>query len=269
MQLMQNDCPLCGSQNRDAPSLGYSRDGWQLKQCARCEMVYLENPPRPEALEDELAWEKTFAEESVARRRRHPLLHALSRAPKALLQGATRRDKLMSLVTGYIAPGTVLDVGCAGGHTLAKLPAAYVPFGIEISHELSQQAARAFAPRGGRVVQADALAGLDTLPRAEFSGVIMTSFLEHDIHARTTLAKAKQVMRAGARLIVKVPNYASWNRTLRREAWCGFRFPDHVNYFTPKTLRQLMQDAGFKVIRFGISDRMPTSDTMWLVAELD
>ena len=74
-------------------------------------------------------------------------------------------------------------------------------------------------------------------------------------------------MRDGARLIVKVPNFASWNRRLRGDAWCGFRFPDHVNYFTPETLTLLLRETGFRVARFGVFDRLPTSDTMWLVAE--
>lgn len=266
MTLLHVACPLCGADNASTPVLPASRDQWQLKQCARCGMVYLENPPEPEALEEEIAWEKTFAEESATRRQRNPLLHKLGRAPKALVQGVTKRDKLVALVTEFFEPGPVLDVGCAGGHTLLKLPAQYIPFGIEISHELSQRASALFAPRGGRVVQADALTGLQVLPRGEFSGVIMTSFLEHDIHARTTLEETRRVMRSGARLIAKVPNYDSWNRALRGTRWCGFRFPDHVNYFTPETLLKLLHETGFKPVRFGLGDRMPTSDTMWVVA---
>jgi hypothetical protein len=95
----------------------------------------------------------------------------------------------------------------------------------------------------------------------------MTSFLEHDINARDTLLAVKRVMRPDAKLVVKVPNYASWNRSIRAGRWCGFRFPDHVNYFTPTLLKRLLVETGFRVVRFGWLDRMPTSDTMWLIAE--
>ena len=229
-------------------------------------MVYLENPPAYEELEEDLAWEKTFVTEQGERRKRSPFLYALGRAPKAALQRLTKRNKLMRLVGEYIKSGNILDVGCAGGHTLAELPNTYTPFGIEISAELSSVAAAAFEPRGGRVVRADALRGLKEFPDAYFSGVIMTSFLEHDAMAKETLIATGRVMRYGARLIIKVPNYASWNRHIRGNRWCGFRFPDHVNYFTPATAERMLKDAGFRLSTPSLSDRMPTSDNMWLVA---
>ena len=54
-------CPLCGTDNvRVKPSV-YSRDQWIIKMCARCDFVYLENPPSYEELEETYAWEKTLA----------------------------------------------------------------------------------------------------------------------------------------------------------------------------------------------------------------
>jgi len=63
-----------------------------------------------------------------------------------------------------------------------------------------------------------------------------------------------------------VPNYACWNRRLQGAGWPGFRFPEHVNYFTPTTIRQLIDRAGLQVARFNLLDRLPTSDNLWLVA---
>lgn len=260
------ECPVCGADNRNAPVLSYSRVPWEIKQCKACRMVYLENPPASEALQGELAWEKTFEIESNERRKRSLLFYLAGRAPKAAIQRVTRRNKLLDFVKKNIKPGPILDIGCAGGHTLNSLPEMYIPFGIEISHELSQRAAAAFGPRGGTAIQSDALSGLAQMPPDEFSGIIMTSFLEHDTQAKETLIAVRRVMREDARLIVKVPNYASWNRRIRGSRWCGFRFPDHVNYFTPDTLTRMLAKAGLGIVRFGLVDRLPTSDNMWLIA---
>ena len=65
-------------------------------------------------------------------------------------------------------------------------------------------------------------------------------------------------------VILKVPNYACWNRKLRGKKWCGYRFPDHVNYFTPETLRILAETADFRV-RQTLWDRLPLSDNMYAV----
>jgi hypothetical protein len=31
--------------------------------------------------------------------------------------------------------------------------------------------------------------------------------------------------------------------------WCGFRFPDHVNYFSGRSLRALAESVGFRYVR--------------------
>lgn len=265
--LERSACPVCGQPNEGQKSSAYAPLPWVLTQCARCSMVYLLNPPAAAALEEDMAWEKTFAVESKRRRARNPLLYKLGRMPKAAAQALFKRDKLLSTVMHYVAPGPILDVGCAGGHTLLAFPDQYTPCGVEISKELARVAAERFEPRGGFVVQGDASTAMQQLPRNYFNGVIMSSYLEHEPRALEVLRAARGVMRISARLIIKVPNYASWNRSLRGARWCGFRFPDHVNYFTPATLVRIVKEAGFRVCRFGLADHMPSSDNMWMVAE--
>lgn len=261
-------CPLCGQENADTPDLADSQPPWQLKQCSACGMVYLQNALSYQALEEDFAWERTFSAETHTRRSKHPLLRTLGRLPKHVMQQLTRRDKLLQLARRYFAPGPVLDVGCAGGHTLAHFPAHYIPYGIEISHELSQIAASRFVPRGGRVIQSDALNAMAQLQPGTFTGIIMTSFLEHELNPAQVLHAAAPLLQAGGSLILKVPNYASWNRHIRGTSWSGYRFPDHVNYFTPNhLLRLLTGEKQYTVRQFGLRDHPPTSDSMWLVAQ--
>ncbi len=35
---------------------------------------------------------------------------------------------------------------------------------------------------------------------------------------------------------------------------------------TPKTIKQIIIDTGYEIVRFNIWDRFPTSDNMWLIA---
>jgi SAM-dependent methyltransferase len=123
------------------------------------------------------------------------------------------------------------------------------------------------APRGGRVVQADALSGMKQFEAGFFTGVLMNSYLEHEVNPRAALESARGLMRPNARLIVKVPNFGSFNRVVRGARWCGFRHPDHVNYFVPELLGRLLRDSGFRVLRAGVAEHLPTSDNMWALAE--
>jgi hypothetical protein len=61
---------------------------------------------------------------------------------------------------------------------------------------------------------------------------------------------------------VKTPNFASLNRRAMGMRWSGFRFPDHVNYFTPATLSEIARRTGFRA-QYGWGDRNPTSDSLW------
>ena len=260
-------CPICGRDNQPQPLLAYSLPPWELKRCLGCGLVHLVNPPAYASLEDEFAWENTWAKEDEKRRLRNPALYHLGRGLQAIPRRLFRRDKLGAWIRRFVAPGPVLDVGCGGGVVLAALPAHFIPFGIEVSKRLAQVAQSRFAPRGGRVLQGDALSVMQQFAAESFSGVIMSSYLEHEVDPRRALVSARALMRPQARLIVKVPNFGSWNRLVRRTRWCGFRYPDHVNYFTPPLLARLLRESGFRIVRFGLADCFPTSDNMWAVAE--
>ena len=265
--LLLRRCPICSLDNRSQPVHPYSEPPWELKQCAGCGLVYLENAPAYQKLETEFAWEKSWKEEDARRQRRSPILYYLSHALQSIPRELFHRDKLMSWVRRYIAPGQILDIGCAGGHTLLKLPDQYIPFGVEVSKELASIARARFSARGGDAIQGDAISSLPRFPAESFSGVLMTSYLEHELDPGTVLKHVARIMRPGARAIIKVPNFASWNRIVRGRRWCGVRHPDHVNYFTPALLDRLLGAGALRVLRFGPFDRFPTSDSMWLVAE--
>lgn len=177
-----------------------------------------------------------------------------------------KRNKLMALVRRYFAPGPILDVGCGSGRRTLELGDRFVPCGIEISRHLAAEAHRLFSSRGGTVVHGDGPSGLKQFPDNYFSGGIMCSYLEHELHPRRALRGAFQVLKPGGRLIIKVPNFGSINRRLRQARWCGIRLPDHVNYFTPASLRRLVEEAGLCIVQFNLLDHLPTSDNMWLVA---
>ena len=76
-------------------------------------------------------------------------------------------------------------------------------------------------------------------PDRYFTGILLRSFLEHE---SATEGAARRNARAccaddGA-IYVRVPNYGSLNRRMLGAKWCGFRYPDHVNYFTTTVARR-------------------------------
>jgi len=171
------------------------------------------------------------------------------------------------LVKQYARPGRVIDLGCAGGDQLEGLDERFVPFGIEISAQDAQKGDALFKKRGGHVVNAPGLLGLQLFPDNYFSGATLRSYLEHELKPKEVLLELFRCMEKNGIAVVKVPNYASVNRMVRGSHWCGFRFPDHLNYFTPTSLKRMVLDCDFRIRRFNLIDRLPTSDNMWMIIE--
>jgi len=260
-------CPLCGQDNRRLPRSRFSRDGWQLKSCWQCELLYLENPPPVESLANEYNWSATSKIEDQRRLDDHPTTAGLRSSWKRWWRRWLPRRKLETLIHRYVVTGNVLDVGCGNGARFSGWPRSIVPHGIEIDADAIEQARLRAEQRGGRVIHADALTGLQGMVPAEMQGIVMHSFLEHDVRPLEVLKAAQRVLCDGGALIIKVPNFACWNRRYWHENdWPGFRFPDHVNYFTPRTLSHIIAKAGLRIRRFAWCDRLPTSDNMWVVA---
>jgi SAM-dependent methyltransferase len=259
------NCPSCGEDNTASAPTIFGDETWPIKACGVCGFVYLEVAPVYERLIDEFAWEKTSASETKRRLTEEPIRQSVSKQLKSFRHRLLKRDKLPYLIRHFVAAGNVLDIGCASGGVLSHLDKIFIPHGIEISRALALIADENVKPRGGYVVHDAALHGLSKFPRDYFSGVLLSAFLEHEIDPKSLLTEVFRTLSQDGYCIIKVPNFASLNRVIRGKKWCGFRLPDHVNYFTPVSLVRMCRKAGFEIARFGIADHLPTSDNMWIV----
>lgn len=238
---------------------------WPLKTCATCGFTYLERAASYVEMEENFAWEKTSQQETERRAAEEPAVAKVSEAVKTLRKEKLKRDKLGDLTARYVCgEGIVVDIGCAHGRFLKTLADRFPVAGVEISRALAAKARKSL-PDSAQIIQADAVFGLGQLPENSCAAVIMSAFLEHEIEPRLLLAATLRALRAGGVAIVKVPNFGSLNRRFRKKKWCGFRFPDHVNYFTPRSIVAMARTSGFEIRRFRFQDRLPISDNLWIV----
>jgi hypothetical protein len=256
-------CPLCGAPGALAIPTAYGNSEWPIVKCRECSLVFVGRTPVQAEFEDERAWEKSFVRETERRARDHGALFALDRLTRARFRLAYRR-RPKAIVARLARPGPVLDLGCGDGNSLNPPPPGYIPFGIEVSKGLAATADAAFRSFGGKCIRAPAAEGLAIFPPKYFTAAIMLGYLEHEFHPLEILIRVRQLVADDAVVIVKMPNYASINRHVTGRKWCGFRLPDHVNYYTPRTLVTLATLAGFGV-SFGLLGRQPFSDNMWAV----
>ena len=106
-----------------------------------------------------------------------------------------------------------------------------------------------------------------TLPENSFDVVTQFGYIEHEWQPIAGLRAAYRILKPGGVTVIKTPNYASWNRTIRGMDWCGYHIPAHCNYFTPRTLREIFRKVGFEPLARPLADCLPTSDSLWMAAK--
>lgn len=264
IRVMRRDCPQCGRDNRGHPPR-HRRDPWDVIACPECGFVYLDKAPVYDELFETMAWRKNWQREEKRRKKSRPLTYKASKMTRWRLHLFPRKQ-VDDLVQRFVPEGNVVDIGCALGGRLKDMPARYTPFGVEIESASAAEADKLFRSRGGWAVNASSLDGLKQFEDGFFYAATLRSYLEHEVQPKEVMAEISRTMAPGGVAVIKVPNYSAVMRPIMGLEWSGFRFPDHVNYFTPGSLRRMIEDVGMEVRRFGFFDRLPTSDNMWMVA---
>lgn len=224
-------------------------------------MVYLAQELSYDAQLAEHDFDESYARERARRRKRHPALTAISSWTQSLKPQIG--DRLLTQTLRWAQSGTLVDFGCGDGRFLEKAAQRFTVAGVEISPRMARLAAERVP--SARILCCPLVEA--PLSAGEFDVVTAFSVLEHEWRPLEALALAHSALRSGGCIICKTPNHASWNRVFMREDWCGYRLPDHCNYFTPQTLAAMLRKVGFEPLRGSFLDHLPTSDSLWLAAK--
>lgn len=135
---------------------------------------------------------------------------------------------------------SVLEIGCGDGFFLQSMQNAGAHcFGIEPSSVQRELA----CARGLRVEQG-ILSGKRILAEAPFDAFVTRQVFEHIEDIRDFLLTIRGNLRRGAVGLVEVPNL---DKLVDEARFFDF-IPEHINYFTSRSLSLALQLAGFEVI---------------------
>ena len=142
--------------------------------------------------------------------------------------------------------GKILDIGAGWGTLLKSLSnKGYETVGLE----LSEVTARFAMDRLGLEIHTLPVEQLDQVPSGPFDLIIMRHTLEHFYDPNSVLQSVKQQLSEDGRLIIEVPDYGSYDRKTYGTSWPGFG-PYHLWYFTKPSLKRILKDNGFEVLKF-------------------
>lgn len=158
--------------------------------------------------------------------------------------------------------GRMLDVGCGGGAFLQRMRAA--GWNV-VGTEPDDNAAARLAPPGDFTIYGS-LAELIQAGEAGFDVIVLGHVIEHLPDPVHTLRTLRSLLAVGGRLMLTTPNSVSLGSRIFRDSWRGLEPPRHFNIFSPDSLCQVLNHAGFEIER--VSTEVRLARGIWFLSYL-
>jgi SAM-dependent methyltransferase len=152
---------------------------------------------------------------------------------------AHRRRRLESAVP--VPRCRIFEVGCGDGNFLAYLRGH--GWDVHGSEYDADTAALVRRRHGIELFVGDVADAVP--PGAPFDVAAAYHVLEHVYRPAEWLGAVRRMLGPGGTLHLQVPNHGSLTRRLTGPAWASVMFPQHVYFYTPRTLAELLRRAGF------------------------
>lgn len=226
------NCHFC---NSNEYTIFKELDGYQLMRCKQCGLVYLNPLQIPQEINKEYS-----AEYHIER--------LLEKEPQTEEEIEEEINKTIEMTEEigkqFVERGKLLDIGCGAGFFMACLKRhGWDVTGVDIS-EWAGKFAR-------ERLELEVFTGNveDIQFSNKFDAVTMNHILEHLPDPVKTLKKVSEIITEDGVLIISGPNLNSFDRIWHGGEWRGYTDRTHLYFFTPKTYRMIIEEAGFSVQR--------------------
>jgi 2-polyprenyl-3-methyl-5-hydroxy-6-metoxy-1,4-benzoquinol methylase len=169
-----------------------------------------------------------------------------------------RYNELLDTFEPYRKTGKLLDIGCGYGFFLETAKKrGWEVHGTEVSEEACEKCtAKGIQMHCGKFELQDF--------QEEFFDIIVSfEVIEHLQNPQELLTRAHQALRKGGLFYLTTPNFNSYLRRRLGPSYDVIDYPNHLSYYTPKTLTKLFTKNGYRTLKVrttGISvTRLKTS----------
>ena len=259
-------CPVCGSSGTElryaaCRDLLYPTPGeFSLRVCRACDAFFCYPQITPDQFDTYYPASYYPTAEQILHRqdaRRLPnrvkfaLLrqfwgagHAEGLARAAVRHALSVFPGFMQTAPTFTGHGRLLEVGCSSGEKICFLRHyGWQPDGIEPSRDASAEARKL-----GINVQACSLEEAN-LPAGYYDVIELSHVFEHLSDPATCLAKLRDALAPGGRILLTLPNAGSLGFKLFGRAWRGLEVPRHCAVYSRRPLAKLCLGLGLKVSR--------------------
>ncbi|REJ82296.1 MAG: class I SAM-dependent methyltransferase [Bacteroidetes bacterium] len=221
METRINTCLVCNSDNLSALK-GYEFHG--LAYCSSCGMVFHRHVVPEEILQ------------------KHYTAYPESDLPSDVT--VKRYNEILDRLEHQRKNNTILDVGCGEGYFLEEaLKRGWDAYGTEYAERYVKNCSdKGIKMRSGKLQVQD-------FKDLKFDVICSFEVIEHIQNPQEEIRIFNKLLRDGGIVYLTTPNFNSISRNLLGEKWNIISVPDHLAYYTPKTLTRLFKECGFRKLQ--------------------
>ena len=227
------DCPACGSLAKTKPI--YRKLGYEIVRCSDCGLgrTKLNDQFDPATIysSDYFEGNQTdgyadyLGSEAVLRREFRNVVKSLLR------QGRTS--------------GNLFEIGCAYGFFLMEARKYFDVHGCELAVDAS-----AYCRTQGLDVVTGTVTEECLSQRGAFDVVVMLDVIEHLVEPLEVLRMASRSLNRGGHILISTGDWDSVLSRVMGSAWRLMTPPQHVFFFSYRTIHSILSRAGFRVVHF-------------------
>lgn len=224
---MQLACPACGKSTEHRAL--FVKNGCEILQCSACGLG------RAEAVNFDPA--RYYTGDYFSGRQADG--YADYRDTEPVLRREFART--VQFIRTWRPAGRLLEIGCAYGFFLREAAPFYDVQGLEISDD-----AAAFCRQGGLPVLTGVADEAAFAQLGRFDVIVLLDVIEHLVDPARVLALCSRHLESGGAIMITTGDFSSLYARLSGRNWRLMTPPQHLWYFTPKSMTRLSASVGLR-----------------------
>lgn len=242
---IQTKCNICDSDNI---SLKFIKEKINFAECKKCGFIFVYPTPSIETQQE--YYDKEYKSG----------LYKLASDTENLRKKLNQRR--FSEISKYIPKGNLLDIGCGAGFFLdVAAEKGLSAYGVELSTEASNKTKlRHRNVFNGSLEHA-------RYPDSFFDVVTIFDLIEHVLNPDITIREIHRIVKPGGFVVFTTPDISSWHAKIMGKYWYQINPHQHLFYFSPSTIKRILEKNGFTVLDIKKNYKIFTVDTILKMAE--